>query len=126
MKHIKLFENFAETNGEQDLRRIIKGTFIPSDKDRETGKITPAILGEADVEQFINTLDGKEMDHNTATVLLLQACQYGRVDIVKHLLSIYSDYTQDDIDTALAYTNNTRFHDQTLLKDKLVSILTQY
>ncbi len=132
MKFVKLFENFGETehpfdNAAKPLRAVIKGDYQAG---RRASKIEnveelPEILGTANTEEFISMLDAAgELDESNATVCLLQAVQFGRVEIVKHLLSIHS-YRPENIELATKYAEVTRKPITDEVKRELLSILSE-
>jgi hypothetical protein len=131
MKFVKLFENFGEgehpfDNAAKPLRAAIKGDYQagrkPSTRNPEE---LPEILGTVNTEEFISMLDNAgELSETNATVCLLQAVMYGRVEIVKHLLSIH-DYKPENIELATKYVEVTRKPITPKVKSELLSILSE-
>lgn len=132
MKFVKLFEDFGEgehpfDSAAKPLRTVIKGDYQPA---RKASKIRnqeelPEILGTANTEEFISMLDNAgELSETNATVCLLQAVMYGRVEIVKHLLSIHT-YKPENIELATKYVEVTRKPITPEVKSELLSILSE-
>lgn len=130
MKFVKLFEDFdAFDKAAKPLRDVIKGDYQGgiSQKSASMRNIEPKpeLLGTADTEEFISMLDNAgELSDTNANVLLLQAVMYGRVEIVKHLLSIHS-YEQEYIDLATKYAEVTRKPITGEVRSELLSILSK-
>jgi hypothetical protein len=131
MKFVKLFEDFGEENPfdnmAKPLRDVIKGDYQYGRKASKIGnqEELPEILGTANTEEFISMLDSAgELSETNATVCLLQAVTFGRVEIVKHLLSIHT-YKPENIELATQYTELTRKPITPEVKSELLSILSK-